>query len=448
MAKVLLIAPPFYRLMRSHYNGLDLGLSYIASYLKQNGHEAIIYNADFYDDDHYLDQRRLFANFDHFKTALDNLDHPIWREVRFAIGDIAPDFIGIQVYTGTFMSAKNVATIAREVDPVIKIIAGGTHPTLDPIGTIESGIYDYVVRGEGERVMLDIVNNVDPRKIKSLTFKDSDGKIVNNDHNGFIQDLDSLPFPMRDGFYPAKGDVDIGAIITARGCPFECTYCASPSIWERKVRYRSVDNVLAELEYMVKARGVKLVRFQDDTFTLNKARTMEILDKIMTKGLDIEWLCDTRIDVLDKEMLKMMKRSGCVRLKTGVESGSDKILKKIRKGISVDQVKETVKLIKDLGISLTTYFMIGFPGETNEDIEKTISLAEEIKSDYNSLSIVAPYYGTQVYKDLEESGFDFDKPHWEYFYHQSKEMILTKDISPDLVERFFDLNEKGKEGRI
>jgi radical SAM superfamily enzyme YgiQ (UPF0313 family) len=296
--------------------------------------------------------------------------------------------------------------------------------------------------------MLDIVNNVDPRKIKSLTFKDSDGKIVNNDHNGFIQDLDSLPFPMRDGFYPAKGDVDIGAIITARGCPFECTYCASPSIWERKVRYRSVDNVLAELEYMVKARGVKLVRFQDDTFTLNKARTMEILDKIMTKGLDIEWLCDTRIDVLDKEMLKMMKRSGCVRLKTGVESGSDKILKKIRKGISVDQVKETVKLIKDLGISLTTYFMIGFPGETNEDIEKTISLAEEIKSDYNSLSIVAPYYGTQVYKDLEESGFDFDKPHWEYFYHQSKEMILTKDISPDLVERFFDLNEKGKEGRI
>jgi anaerobic magnesium-protoporphyrin IX monomethyl ester cyclase len=448
MAKVLLIAPPFYRLMRSHYNGLDLGLSYIASFLRQNGHEAIIYNADFYDDDHYLDQRRLFANFDHFKIALDNLEHPIWREVRFAIGDIAPDFIGIQVYTGTFMSARNVAVIAREVDPVVKIIAGGTHPTLDPVGTVRSGIYDYVVRGEGEQVMLDIVNNVDPRRIKSLTFMDSDGKVVNNDHNGFIEDLDSLPFPMRDGFYPAKGKVDVGAIVTSRGCPFECTYCASPRIWERKVRYRSVDNVLAELEYMVNARGVELVRFQDDTFTLNKARTMEVLDKMMTKGLNVKWLCDTRIDVLDEEMLKMMKRSGCVRLKTGVESGSDKILKKIKKGISVDQVKRTVKLVKSLDIPLTAYFMIGFPGETDEDIKKTISLADEINADYNSLSIVAPYFGTQVYKDLIDSGFDFTKPHWEYFYHQSKEMILNANISKHLIDEFFSLNEKSRKGRI
>ncbi len=448
MAKVLLISPPFYRLMRSHYNGLDLGLSYIASFLRRGGHEVVIYNADFYDDDHYLDQRRLFANFDHFKIALDNLEHPIWREVRFAIGDIAPDFIGIQVYTGTFISAGNVAAIAREVDPVVKIIAGGTHPTLDPAGTIKSGVYDYVVRGEGEQVMLDIANNADPRGIKSLTFIDSDGKVVNNDHNGFIEDLDSLPFPMRDGFYPAKGKVDVGAVITSRGCPFECTYCASPRIWERKVRYRSVDNVLAELEYMVKARGVELVRFQDDTFTLNKARTMEILDKMMTKGLNVKWLCDTRIDVLDAEMLRMMKRSGCVRLKTGVESGSDKILKKIKKGISVDQVKKTVKLIKNTGIPLTAYFMIGFPGETDEDIRKTIGLADEINADYNSLSIVAPYFGTQVYKDLIDSGFDFTKPHWEYFYHQSKEMILNANISKHLIDEFFSLNEKSREGRI
>jgi len=448
MAKVLLIAPPFYRLMKSHYNGLDLGLCYISSFLNRNGHEATVYNADFYDDDHYLDQIKLFANFDCFKTTLDDPDHPIWREVRHAIKAAAPDFIGIQVYTGTFRSAQNVAVIAKEVDPEIKIIAGGTHATLDPVGTIGSGAYDYVVKGEGEYPVLDIVNNVDLYSIKGLTFRSWSGEIVQNENNGFIRDLDTLPFPQRDNFHCDGGKMDVSAIITSRGCPFQCTYCASPRIWDRTVRYRSVENVMGELEYMVKHKGISLVRFQDDTFTLNKTRTMSILEQMMSRGLNVEWLCDTRIDALDKEMLKMMKKSGCIRLKAGIESGSDKVLKRIKKGISVEQIRESVKLIKEAGISLTTYFMIGFPGETDEDIKKTIRLAEEIDSDYYSLSIVAPYYGTQVHRDLEESGFDFDKPHWEYFYHQSREMILNADISEHLIEQFFSLNEKGRKGRI
>ena len=144
----------------------------------------------------------------------------------------------------------------------------------------------------------------------------------------------------------------------------------------------------------------------------------------------------------------MMKRSGCIRLKTGIESGSDKILKRVQKGINVKKIKEVVKMIKESDISLTTYFMIGFPGETDDDIKKTIKLADEIRSDYNSLSVVAPYYGTQVYSDLEKEGFDFDKPHWEYFYHQSKEMIINSNISKHLVDEFFNINEKCKGKRI
>jgi len=448
MAKVLLIAPPFYRLMGSHYNGLDLGLSYIESFLNKNGHKARIYNADFFDDNHYLDQIKLFANFDHFKETLDNLDHPIWHEVRHVLKAASPDIMGIQVYTGTFKSAENVAKIAKGLFPGVKIIAGGTHPTLDPEGTIKLDVYDYVVRGEGEYPMLRIADNADPYSIKGVTFKNFAGEIINNPKSDVIEDLDSLPFPKRDHFFYGNEKTDIGAIITSRGCPFQCTYCASPTIWNRRVRYRSVDNVLRELEYMVNEKGVSLVRFQDDTFTMNKPRTMEILDKIISKGLKMEWLCDTRVDTLDEEMLKLMKRSGCTRVKIGVESGSDKILKAIKKGITTDQVKNAVKLIKEAGISITTYFMIGFPGETDEDIRKTISLAEEIDSDYHSLSVVAPYFGTEVHKDLEKDGFDFDKPHWEYFYHQSKEMIISKHISKSLINDFFNLNEKGKGGRV
>lgn len=448
MSKILLISPPFYRLMGSHYNGLNLGIDYIASFLNQNGHEAIIYNADFQNDTHYLDQRKLFENFTHYKTILNDLNHLIWGEIREVLRDVMPDFIGIKMYTGTFKSAQNVAEIAKELNPEIKIIAGGTHPTLDPIGTMKTGVYDYVVRGEGEYTVLELMNGIDAYQIKGITFKSEKGEIVNNADRGFIENLDSLPFPQRDNYYSGNGKIDVGSIITSRGCPFQCTYCASPQIWDKKTRYRGVDNVLEELEYMINSKGVSLVRFQDDTFTLNKKRAMEILEGILSKGLNIKWVCDTRVDKLDKEVLQIMKKSGCIRVKIGVESGSDEILKRVKKGISLEQIRNAVKLIKEMAIPLTAYFMIGFPGETDDDVRKTIQFAEEINADYNSLSVIAPYFGTQVYNDLEQSGFEFDKHHWEYFYHQSKAMILNTGISRHLINDFFALNDKGKGKRV
>jgi radical SAM superfamily enzyme YgiQ (UPF0313 family) len=448
MSKVLLVSPPFYRLMGSHYNGLSLGLGYIASLLKQNGHEVVIYNADFYDSPFYLDQKQLYENYDNYKKVLNDLNDPIWEEIRKTIKDIKPDFIGIQMYTGTFKSAQIVATIARDLISDIKIIVGGTHPSLDPIGTINLNIYDYVVRGEGEFAMLEIVNGIDPAQIKGVTYKNSAGEICNNEDRDFIEDLDSLPFPGRDCLYNGNGKTDIGAVITSRGCPFRCAYCASPRIWKRKTQFRSVDNVLEELIYLVRKKGVTLIRFQDDTFTLKIDRTMALCEKMLSKDLNIKWICDTRVDRLNKDILQLMKRAGCVRIKVGVESGSNKILESVDKGISVEKIRSIVRLIKEVGISLTAYFMIGFPGETDEDVRKTIRFAEEIEADYNSLSVIAPYYGTKLYSDLEKSDFKFDKCHWEYFYHQSKEMILNTQISPSVIEEFFSLNDIGKGKRI
>jgi len=448
MSKILLISPPFYRLMGSHFNGIHLGLSYIAALLNEYGHSVSIYNADFYDSDTYLDQRKLFENFDTYKKVLNDLSHSIWKEVGEVIKQADPDYVGIQMYTGTFKSAQNVALIAKSLNAGIKIIVGGTHPTLDPIGTIKFKYYDYVVRGEGEYTLLDIVNGVNDYQIRGLTFKNKYGEIVNNADRSFIDDLDLLPFPTRDKFFIGNGKMDVGAIITSRGCPFECAYCTSPEIWKRKTRYRSVGNVLEELEYMVRYHNVLLVRFQDDTFTLNKNRTIEVCEGVLKKGLNIQWVCDTRVDRLDKQMLKLMKKAGCIRIKIGVESGSNEILKRVTKGITIEQIRDAVSLIKEIDIPLTIYLMIGFPGETDEDVKKTIEFAEEINADYNSLSIIAPYYGTAMYKKLSTEGFNIEKPHWEYFFHQSKEMIMNTNISPNLVERFFSLNEKSKGERV
>lgn len=434
--------------MGSHYNGIHLGLSYIASVLNENCFDTEIYNADFLDSGKYSNQRELFDSFDVYIKILNDPSHPIWTEIRDTIKKSDPDYIGIQMYTGTFKSAQMVAAIARSWKPGVKIVVGGTHPSLDPVGTIDCKLYDYVIRGEGEFAFKEILEGKDPAGIKGLTFRDDSGAVVNNASRDFIEDLDSLPFPTRDRICNGNGKIDIGTIITGRGCPFLCSYCASPELSNQKTRYRSVENVLAELEYMVRQYKISLVRFQDDTFTLNKNRTAEICEGILRKGLGIEWVCDTRVDRLDSDLLKLMKRAGCIRVKIGVESGSNEILRMVRKGVTVELIRRGVGIIKEAGIPLTVYLMIGFPGETDDDVRKTIRFAEEIDADYNSLSVVAPYYGTRIYKTLVNGGFSFEKSNWEYFFHQSRAMIMNTKISRHVIDEFFGLNEKNKGERV
>ncbi len=447
MKRVLLIAPPFYRLMGSHYNGLNLGIGYIAALLKQDGYEVKIYNADYSNTTEYANQRELFNNSPVYKATLEDLSHPIWQEIKGKISSFTPDFIGITMLTANYAAARNVASIAKTIDNNIKIVVGGTHPTLDPEGTLAMENFDYVIRGEGELTFLELVKGREEKQIKGLSFK-RNGNPVHNEDRPFIQNLDALPFPERDSFLNDTEHLEFGYIVTGRGCPFSCSYCASARLWHRVTRFRSVSNVLAELEYLKANYGSSLIRFVDDTFTLDKTRTKEICQQIIDRRLGIEWVCDTRVDCLDEELVALMKEAGCVRIKIGAESGSDRILKKVRKGITTEKVREATKLIKKYGLPLTIYLMTGFPGETNDDLRQTIDFAKELDADYYSLSVLAPYYGTEVWSEMEKSGRKLDKEHWEYFYHQSQEMILNHDIAPELLSEFFSLNEWGKGGRV
>ena len=445
--RILLIAPPFYRLMGSHYNGLHLGIGYIASVLKQHGHEVKVYNADYSNTDEYSDQRQLFESYNLYKATLNDLSHPIWQEVRGKISDFAPDFIGITMLTANYKAAKNIAEIAKAVNNKIKVIVGGAHPTLDPEGTLAVEVFDYVIRGEGEFTFLELVSGQEEEQIKGLSFK-RDGKPVHNENRPFIQDLDCLPFPSRDSFLNDTEYLDFGHVITGRGCPFSCSYCASPQLWQRTVRFRSVSNVIDELEHLKKNYNSSLVHFADDTFTLNKQRAKEICREIIKRQLGITWVSETRADCLDEELVALMKEAGCVRIKIGAESGSDRILRKVCKGTTIEEIRRAVRLIRDQGLPLTVHLMAGFPGETNEDLRQTIDFAKELKADYYSLSVLAPYYGTEIWDELEKSGRKPDMEHWEYFYHQSQDMILNNDLDPDMVDEFFSLNEYGKGERL
>ena len=447
MKRILLIAPPFYRLMGSHYNGLHLGLGYIAAVLKQQSHEVRIYNADYYNTNEYANQKELLENTPVYKATLADLDHPIWQEIKDKISGYAPDFVGITMLTANYRAAKNIARITKDIDDGIRTVVGGTHPTLDPEGTLSVAEFDYAVRGEGEFTFLELVDGRDETQIKGLSFR-QDGRVIHNADRPFIQNLDALPFPERNSFLNETTYLELGSVLTGRGCPFSCSYCASPRLWYRQVRFRSANNVLAELEQLKTHYHSSFIHFADDTFTLDKERAKEICRELISRQLDIKWVCDTRVDCLDKELITLMKASGCVRVKIGVESGSDRILKKVRKGITTGEVRKAVALIKEVGLPLTVYLIVGFPSETNEDLQQTIKFAKELNADYYSLSILAPYYGTEILSEVEKSGKKLDKKHWEYFYHQSQEMILNHDLDPRLLDEFFALNEWGKGGRV
>ncbi|MCX6760318.1 MAG: radical SAM protein, partial [Candidatus Nealsonbacteria bacterium] len=411
-------------------------------------HNTKIYNADYFDESKFISLEEIFSNYSGYKEVLNDKNAEIWKEVRENIKKFNPDILGISMFTGAYKSAKITAQIAKEINPNLKTVVGGPHPTLCAEGTLKNEEFDYAVVGEGEFVFLDLASGKPLSDINGLVYKKG-GKIIKNPEREFIADLDSLPFPARNLFLDKGENINFGNIATGRGCPYACRFCASPKIWKRKVRLRSADNVIKEIEEMISKYNQKSISFVDDTFTLIKNRAMEICRKIIDKKLNIEWRCDTRADHLDDELVDLMKKAGCVCIRLGVESGSDKVLKLMNKMATKDQLRKAANLVKKYGISLTVYLMAGFPGETDEDLKETIDFAKELEADYYSLGIVSPYYGTDIYFELKEKGQLTENEDWEYFFHQSMDGVGSKNLNPKLLEEFLSLNKTcGKGSRI
>lgn len=443
MKRILLLNTPFYRLMGSHYNGLSLGILYIAAVLREDNHEVGVLNADYEEGGDYLDQRGIFNAFDSYKKIHEDYENYIWENTVREILTFNPDFLGITMYTANYKAARIISEKVKRQNKDIKIVVGGVHPTLAPYETLKVEEFDYIIDGEGEFPFLELVNGEPEDKIAGLGYKNN-GNLFLNPRRGFILDLDSLPLPARDLIINSSENTDYGQLIAGRGCAFSCSYCASAAIWKKRVRFRSVENVIRELISIKDNYPHNTIYFEDDTFTLKIQRTMELCDQIIRHALDIKWKCDTRADCLSDEMVGLMKKAGCVCIKMGVESGSERILKRINKKLRKETISNAAKMIKKHGIALTVYLMAGFPYETNDDLIDTINFAREIDADYYSLSIVAPYYGTKIYDEYVRNNGRLEKEHWEYFYHQSREMIMNDNLSEEIVEEFLSLNEGKK----
>lgn len=419
--KVVLVDPPWHRLFGSHYNGLPLGICYISSYLNVNNIECSVLNGDFKNSNTYQSQYDRLNSYDEYIKTLSDINKPIWNNTVDSILNQNPDVVGISINQVTLKSALNISKLIKEQEKNIDIVFGGPYIT---ITRKLFGSVDGIIVGEGEEGLLSYCKK--PRKI------------IISDR---IDDLNKLPFPDREHLLFNGKYIEYGHLITGRGCPFNCIFCASKKIWNGGVRLRSMDNVVTEMNEISNKYNCNKFLFRDDTFTINKKRTLDFCNKIRKNNY--EWQCDTRIDNLSYNVLKSMKDSGCYGIKIGVESGSDRMLSFINKKITKDKVRQVVKDSKQIGIDITTYFIVGLPTETNEEVKETIDFIKEIDPDNVSVSLATPYCGT-----LLENTMNIDSNHMEKYFHQSPELLKNLNVDYELIEEIFNISHNQKQKTI
>jgi len=327
-------------------------------------------------------------------------------EVKDFIRRKSVKIIGITSTTPQIRGAVQLArSIKEEFGDKVKIILGGCHVSLLPNFIHEFKMFDVGILGEGEYVLLDVVK-------KALKGESVEG-IYRAER---IDNLDSLPFPDRDLinqklYYIEPFGNNFATIHTMRGCPFGCVFCSNP-IGGRKIVYRSVENVVDEIEYCVKQKGAKGILFTDDTFTLNMDRTAAICEAILKRKIKVKWICGTRANLVVKELLLKMRSAGCMEVQFGVETGSERLRNEvIKKNVSDEAIIKAFSLCRKLGLETSSFCMLGFPHETKEDMKKTLEFNLKIKPDILGLHLTVLFPNTQLYNQALTEGKVGDN-HW------------------------------------
>jgi radical SAM superfamily enzyme YgiQ (UPF0313 family) len=441
--KTLLINPPFDRLKGMRFSFFPIGLGYLAAESERNGFCTRIYNADISsaaDGQAGPAEEESAASHRRYMESLQDPGHHVWKEVERTIAEFRPDMVGIGVMTPKYGSALMLSRICKAVDPGIRVVWGGPHPTLLPDQCLANDCVDVVVRGEGEATWLDLcrVSGGDWEVIDGISFK-RQGRIIHNQSRALMPDLDGLPFLGRDLVLNPEGysAENFGVVTTSRGCPFRCGYCCAPEIWGRKIRHRSVEKVVAEMAHVQKRYRADTFMFWDDTFTADRAYTLSLCDRIIAAKLDIRFNCCTRVNIVDDELLGRMRAAGCHNISFGVETGSPRMLKLIQKDITLEQVERALKLCRKYNIDTSAFFMIGFPQETRQDVLETIEYYKKIRPNAG-LNIFTPYPGTELFRVAKSYGLVDEDVDWSKFHHTSSENSFVKDVSKAELYRLYE----------
>ncbi len=352
------------------------------------------------------------------------------KEIDKRIKRLSPDLVGINIpFSGWSESAFEVASIVKSVDKDIITVLHGLHPSARSVQCISHSNIDFIVIGEEEHTIRELVNILEQGKTKDLKevegicFK-KNGKPIVTRARAKIQDLDALPFPARhllpmDIYFdavkeePLRGVINKhwASMVTSRGCPYECIFCSNHILMGKKWRSRSPENVVDEIEQLIQTYSIKQIDFVENNMSLDKKRMENICDLIIQRGLDINWYTPDglRADTLDECLLRKMKASGCKKIRIAPESGVQRVVNQIiKKDQKLENVEKAVVLAKKVGIKVGIFFILGLIGETKEDMEETIRYAyklRELGADIFHFSVAIPLYGTELYEQAKHGGF-------------------------------------------
>lgn len=386
--KVLFVNPP-QTASKYKFMGViapPLGIAYMAGVLQENNIDVEILDASAEDMD--------------------------FKDVEKELLKRKPDLVALTALTPTIGRALETAQVVKETLPDSIVVMGGYHPTFNFIETLEDENVDIVIRGEGEYIMLNLVQALENQSslhdVKGIVFEDKNSKeIVVNPEAPLIQDLDELPFPALN-LLPMKKyrlldmDTHMTTMITTRGCPMQCSFCSSAAMHGKKIRERSVENVVDEIEYLKTNYDIDTIAFMDDTFTLKKRKVMAICDEILKRNIEIMWGCTSRVDTLDEKLLKKMKEAGCITIFIGVESADQQQLDNMCKNTTIAKIENAFKIAHKLKIRTIASVALGMPGDTKEIMNKTVKFVHKLKPNYAIYSLATPYPGTRFYKEAFE----------------------------------------------
>ena len=394
----------------------SLGLAYLGAVLEKRGHVVSIIDID--------------ADRVKEEDFISNL-----RRENYGL-------VGMTTTTPTFSQSVYLSRIIKANSSALTAL-GGIHATMLPEETMKFDTVDFVIKGEGERTIVELVDCLEGHsKLESVDgiYYRQDGRVQKNKDRELISDLDQIPFPARhlhnsqNYTYPDTLATPVFPIITSRGCPARCTYCASNHIFKRKLRTRKPKNIVDEIEFLVNEFKAKEIHIWDDNFTLIKSRVLQITDEIKKRKLKLNFAFPNglRVDCVDREILEALKEMGTYSIAFGVESGSQETLDRIKKGIKLERIEKVFKMAREMGIETWAFFIIGLPGENAAKIKKTIEFAKKISPDIAKFHILKPFPGTEVYDELLKDNLILDRNFDNYGIHTSPVHKL-KDLTVEEI---------------
>ncbi len=367
-----------------------------------------------------------------------------WDSVSEKMEQTKPDILGISILTPIAGAGFEMARIAKEVLTNVFVVIGGPHATILPLDTIREEHVDAVCVGEGEETLIELISKLDNLEdVKGIYYK-ADGEIKMNPRRPYIQDLASLPFPdwsllpTLEAYFKSAGSRRLPMLLS-RGCPFNCTFC-QPTLREmfgKKVRFRSIGDVVDEMEYLVHSHKIDICRFEDDTFTTDKSWVLGICSEILKRRIRIPWIANARVDTVTEEVLVWMKKAGCREINFGVESGCEYIRNSVLgKGISDESIRRAFGLCHKVGIKTSAFVMLGSPGENQETLQQTLKLLEEIKPHYIAPSRTTPLPGTLLWDRARQDGTLNVEAYTDYYYRDFEHLpIRLDDVTKEQIRK-------------